>query len=253
MIKELVLSACMLTVGVSAAEGEPFAEPSSALIETPELVLEKIDEAEEFSEEKEISSIEMETSVEAEDLAELSAAEMDEMIEENRITAAPEPDSALDHLADLTQEEPQTYTEAPEAQPTPYDTLLITPSEKQKIGQLLSTMANNSVFKLLFEKKRLERLGHDVNNVHPIRFIGTVFSDPRLVYCMRRIKSSGFKWDGFIDGFSQRFRKEIREGNIDVYLPSFAEALNVSLQDVQAYVNYKDFEGLVIYLMEKKR
>ena len=32
---------------------------------------------------------------------------------------------------------------------------------------------------------------------------------------MKRIRRSGFKWDGFVDGFSQRFAQEIRDNNIN--------------------------------------
>jgi len=161
---------------------------------------------------------------------------------------------ALDHLSQLTQEEPATLEKTPEeAKPSPYETLHISTEDRQKIGAILVTMAENNVFKLLFEKKRLERLGYEVNHVHPIRFLGTVFSDPRLVHCLRKIRTSGFKWDGFIDGFSQRFKQEVKAGNIDKYIPSFAASLGVNPEDVQAYVNYRDYEGLVLFLLEKKR
>jgi len=134
-----------------------------------------------------------------------------------------------------------------------YESLFISIEDKQNINSLLMTMADNGVFKLLFEKKRLERIGHKISHVHPMRFLGTVFSDPRLVRCMYSIRRSGFKWDGFIDGFSERFKKEIKANNINKYIPGFAEMLDLKQADIQAYVNYKDFEGLVLYLMEKTR
>jgi len=146
-----------------------------------------------------------------------------------------------------------TLADSPPSSKDLYETLPITVEEKQKIGRILSTMAENNVFKLLFEKKYLERLGREVNHVHPVRFIGTVFSDPRLVHCMFQIRRSGFKWDGFIDGFRERFMEEVRANNVDKYLPGLAKALNVSAEDLQAYAHYKDVEGLVLYLMEKSR
>ena len=146
-----------------------------------------------------------------------------------------------------------TMTDAAPTAKDPYETLPISVEEKQKIGRILMTMAENNVFKLLFEKKYLERLGREVNHVHPLRFIGTVFSDPRLVHCMFQIRKSGFKWDGFIDGFRDRLVEEIRANNVNTYLPGLAKALNVSSEDLLAYVRYKDAEGLVLYLMEKSR
>lgn len=125
--------------------------------------------------------------------------------------------------------------------------------DRQNIGRLLTIMAENSVFKLLFEKKRLERIGHDINHVHPIRFIATLFSDFRLVTCLQRIKQSTFKWDGFVDGFSERLRQEVRAKNVNRFVPGMAKILNVNAADVQAYINYDDFEGLMNYLIEKKK
>lgn len=133
-----------------------------------------------------------------------------------------------------------------------YDRLTITAEEKQKISKILTTMADNSVFQLLFERKYLERLGQEVHHVHPIRFLGTIFQDPRLVNCMFTIRMSGFKWGGFIDGISERLKGEIRAGNVDLYIPGFAESLGIKAADIQAYINARDIEGLVLFLMEKK-
>ena len=134
-----------------------------------------------------------------------------------------------------------------------YEKLPITSEDKQKIANILMTMADNNVFKLLFEKKRLERLGHEVNHVHPVRFLGTVFTDPRLIYCMHKIRGSGFKWGGFIDGFSERFKQEINANNVEAYLPGLAEHLHVSVDDLRGYINHQDVEGLILFLMEKSR
>lgn len=157
----------------------------------------------------------------------------------------------LSHLA----KRPAVTVAEPKAAETQnaYEKLPISPVEKQKIGNILITMAENNVFQLLFEKKRLEKLGRDINHVHPIRFLGAVFSDPNLVNCMYEIRRSGFKWDGFIDGFSQRFKEELRNKNIEAYIPGFAASLGLEEKKVMSYVKSVDFEGLVLHLMENKK
>lgn len=134
-----------------------------------------------------------------------------------------------------------------------YDRIPVTGEEKNKIGTILITMSENSVFQLLFERKFLERLGQEVHHVHPIRFLGTIFSDPRLVNCMYVIRMSGFKWGGFMDGISERLRGEIRAGNVNIYIPGFAEQLNIRAEDIQPYINQRDIEGLVLFLMDRKK
>ena len=133
---------------------------------------------------------------------------------------------------------------------SPYDTLLITAEEKVIIGRLLMTLAEDNVFKLLMERKRLERWGEQIGHVHPVRFLGTVFTDPRLTYCMREIKRSSFKWDGFVDGFAERMQEEAEKNNLVKYVQGFAAAVNRDPEGLYPYFEKADFEGLVKYLLK---
>lgn len=169
--------------------------------------------------------------------------EMEEVQEELKPT--------YEDLSGLVTTPPITMAEEDLAE-SQFDKLTISIDEKVKVGKILMTMAENSVIKLLFERKRLESWGHDIRHVHPLRFLGTVFTNPRLVHCMRRIRTSSFKWDGFIDGFSERFKDEIDSNNVLPYLPGFAETVGVEVAPLEKYVEKNDFEGLVLYLMKAK-
>jgi len=161
----------------------------------------------------------------------------------------------VEDLSALAQRPAVTLSQPP-VEPkdlNPYETLPISLDEKQKIAQLLTIMAENNVFMLLFERKNLERLGQDINHVHPMRFIGTVFSSPRLKYCMHQIRRSGFKWDGFMDGFSERFTEELKANNINAYVPGLALALEVNEEEMQKFIDRNDFVGLINYLMVNAR
>ena len=60
-------------------------------------------------------------------------------------------------LTSLKSEDEKEYLPTQEKEAaTPYDSLKITPEDKVIIGRLLMTMAENNVFKLLMERKRLE-------------------------------------------------------------------------------------------------
>ena len=141
-------------------------------------------------------------------------------------------------------------TQLVDGQIDPYEALPITGEEKRKIAEILTIMADNNVFQLLFQRKHLERLGREIHHVHPMRFMGTVFSDQRLVHCMRCIRRSSFKWEGFMDGFVDRIKQEAREGNVNPYVPGLANALHLNAQAIQAYVDRRDFEGLIVFLVE---
>lgn len=121
--------------------------------------------------------------------------------------------------------------------------------EKKNIYKIVSTMGEKNVVQLLFEKKTLERKGKEINHVHPMRFIGYAFSDPYLKKCMARIKTSGFKWGGFIDGFGGRMKEEYNRNNLLPYVPSFCEYLNANPEKVTRFIQNRDWDGLVKYLI----
>lgn len=131
-----------------------------------------------------------------------------------------------------------------------YAQLPINEEEKKLIYKLLHTMAKDNVFQLLMEKKKLEKIGKKINSVHPLRFLGTVFTNQHLKECMHEIKKSGFKWDNFIDGISDRMKEESGRNNLVPYLKGFCTTLQVSYDDVMSYIKGGDFEGLVKYLMK---
>lgn len=131
----------------------------------------------------------------------------------------------------------------------PYESLPITAEEKHLISKLLTTMAENNIFMLLLEKKRLEKIGGRIHHVHPLRFLGTVFTDSSLTSCMREIRKSKFKWEGFMDGFTERMRDEARRDQLAPYIPGFAKAVDRNPEQIMSYIQGSDFENLVKFLL----
>ena len=127
--------------------------------------------------------------------------------------------------------------------------LPISDREKGLIDAIILTMAEKNVFQLAFEKKGLEKKGKRVNGVHPLRFIGYIFSTPGLKSAMRTIRKSSFKWDGFLGGFSKRMRLEYENNNLFRYVPGFCELVHADPAEVSHYIHKKDWEGLIISLL----
>ncbi|NGX39135.1 MAG: hypothetical protein KR126chlam1_00456 [Chlamydiae bacterium] len=160
-------------------------------------------------------------------------------------------------IGQLQADDPSSLTGESMGQVNPryvaFDSLLVTERDRITIRRLLTTMAENNVFSLLFEKKRLERWGDEIYHVHPIRFLSVVFSDQHLIYCMQEIYKSMFKWNGFINGLSDKLNLELKAGNVQQYIPGFAALLGLSEEKLHAYVSHRDFEGLVVYLLKSSR
>lgn len=131
----------------------------------------------------------------------------------------------------------------------PYDSLPLTSTEKKLIYKIVTNIAKKNLMQLAFEKKSMERKGKRVNHVHPLKFLGTIFSDPQLAGYMRTIKKSSFKWNNFIEGLSGRLKEEYKRNNIKNCVPGFCRAVGADSDKVMPYINKQDWEGLVKYLL----
>jgi len=130
-----------------------------------------------------------------------------------------------------------------------FQTLPISHSERETISFIITNMAEKNIFELAFDKKKMEEKGKRINHVHPLRFIGHIFSRHDLKKNMKRIKKSSFKWDAFMDGVARRMKEENSKNNLLMYVSGFAKSLGVNPDKVTYYIQKKDWEGLVRYLM----
>lgn len=131
----------------------------------------------------------------------------------------------------------------------PFLELPIDDNEKKIISSIIITMAEKNVIKLGLMRRTLEKKGKRIHHVHPLRFLGYIFSTPHLKTSMNKIKRSGFKWDGFIDGLSKKMRDEAGDNNLVRYVPGFSRFLNIESEQVMKYIHRQDWEGLVRFLL----
>lgn len=131
----------------------------------------------------------------------------------------------------------------------PFYQLPLNEKEKRHIWTIITTMSEKNIFQLAFEKGSMEKRGNKINHVHPMRFLGYIFSEPELKSCVKNIKKSSFKWDAFVDGFARRMREEYSNNNVMQYVPGFAQQVGSNPDKVKQYIQNKDWEGLVKSLL----
>ena len=127
--------------------------------------------------------------------------------------------------------------------------LPISDNQKKIIEYIVTTMAKKNVLQLGLMRKSMERKGDKIYSVHPLKFLQHVFSNQDLKNAMHKIRKSGFKWDGFINGYSKKMKEEARKNHLVPYVPAFAKSLNVREEHVMRYITNRDYEGLVKFLM----
>jgi hypothetical protein len=141
-----------------------------------------------------------------------------------------------------------------------YKSLICTDEDKALIFELITTLAENSKFTLLMKQSHLKQIGIQINHVHPFRFLGTIFSHPRLKACMRDIFDDYFKRGGFMDGLGPSLSREASKGKLSQYIEDFAQEVSVfggALRQIYSNKEWsgsdwetKDWEKLVRFLIE---
>lgn len=91
-------------------------------------------------------------------------------------------------------------------------------SDKENITYLLTTLAdaNQNPLKLLFKRDSLTKLGDQIEHIHPMTFLGFVFSNDELVVAMRKIRGSSFLWDDFGYRILDSLNREMAQGNLTI-------------------------------------
>lgn len=131
-----------------------------------------------------------------------------------------------------------------------YQTLPLGEEEQRVITYILLTLSDKNPLALAFERKSLEKNGRRIEHVHPLRFLGYVCADSRLLNALRDVRRSSFKWQGFAGGISRRLGQEADRDNLIRHLPGFAATLRLNYQKLVPFVEKRDWEGLVQCLID---
>ena len=140
----------------------------------------------------------------------------------------------------------------PPAKPveTSYQELICTEQDRAHIYEIISTMAEKGKLGLLFQQNHLRELGAQINHVHPLKFLASIFKDPHLKSCMYYIWDDYFKRNGFLDGLGPSLTRETEKGKLDFYLKDFAVDIGVAPEILKIYVDIRDWENLVLFLIQ---
>ncbi len=133
---------------------------------------------------------------------------------------------------------------------TSYASLECTEKDQANIHHIISTMAENGKLSLLFQQGSLREVGASINHVHPLKFLAVIFKSPYLKTCMGQIWNDYFKRNGFLDGLAPSLTREAETGRLHIYLRDFASDVGANVDHVKAYFDVRDWENLVLFLIQ---
>jgi hypothetical protein len=141
-------------------------------------------------------------------------------------------------------------TSVPSNENVPYSQLSCSDIDRQKITHLVTTIAENGKLVLLFKYQReLRQIGREIEHVHPLRFLGTILSDPTLKSSLKEISRDYFKWSNFIDGLANGLTLQAKQNRVNIYLNDFAKEIGVKPEVLQGFVNSQEWEKMALFLI----
>lgn len=136
---------------------------------------------------------------------------------------------------------------------TPYKDLVCTEQDKAIIYEIITTMARNSKLGLFMKSNHLRNLGAQINHVHALKFLATIFSNPELKACMPDIFDDHFKKGGLMDGLAPSLTRESEKGKLMMYLEDFSKEVGQhphNTPHIRNYFQSQEWENLVKFLMK---
>lgn len=131
-----------------------------------------------------------------------------------------------------------------------------TQEDEKKIEDLISTMGiHGKIDLLLNHEKRLRKIGEDLRYLHPLKFIGFIFSHKNskgeldLKKYMGAVFDDYFKRTNFVNDFAQTMDIYDLKNKLKIYINDFAKEINVPSDKISPFINEKDWEGLIKFLI----
>jgi hypothetical protein len=128
----------------------------------------------------------------------------------------------------------------------------VTSQEKKDITFILKTLANNSLIKITKEKSNLKKAGDRIDNIHPFKFLETIFTDEELKVCIRNLEGKSWVWSEFRDGITSSLGKEAAVDNLrPEYIDNFAKTVNIDVNVILPTIKSKSWSKLISDLIAK--
>lgn len=127
-----------------------------------------------------------------------------------------------------------------------------TENQRKDIAYIVRTLSETPYTKIMFYQSSLREAGNRVENVHPLNFLGVIFTDENLKAGVRNIRTKEWFWKQFIGGTKRSLAEEAGRDNLtDQQLNDFAKRVGVDPQLLYKPVHQKQWDEFVEVLIQK--
>lgn len=123
----------------------------------------------------------------------------------------------------------------------------LTQEDEKNISFIIKTLSGKSLVSLYFYQDQLEEIGEKTRPIHPLLYLGYVYSSPELQKAIPSI--SKFAWKRFVKDFSKSLERAKQGDAItEESIKAFAQETGRPVEALQPYIEASDWKGLFQYL-----
>ncbi|MFA6118729.1 MAG: hypothetical protein WCT85_06220 [Parachlamydiales bacterium] len=138
-----------------------------------------------------------------------------------------------------------------DAKVLPYAELPRTAEDERKITDIVTSLGTyGKVTLLMYHEKRLMKYGDEIRYLHPLKFIGYIFSHSDLKAFMGVAFDDYFKRTSFVKDFAITMDTYDLKNQLKMYLEDFSKEVNVPSDKISPFLKNKDWEGLLKFLIK---
>jgi hypothetical protein len=131
-------------------------------------------------------------------------------------------------------------------------TASVSKKEKQDISHIITSLANKALTTLWSEKSDLKKVGDRIDHLHPLRFLGIIFTNEELKAGIHGIRDRGWVWDEFSTGLYDNLAKESNANNLtDAQISDFAKRINIEVGMIQPSLQNRQWKQFINTLIDK--
>ena len=137
-----------------------------------------------------------------------------------------------------------------------FQSLPLSTEDKQNIRDMVKGIAvanwnicsRNFAF---YRKREIQGLGDTLKSVHPLRFLGYIFSQPSVTKNLETIREDATKWSRFIKGISEKLDDAASRGNLAAYSSGFATVIHRTSDTtaIQTMITERKWQDLITFLL----
>lgn len=120
----------------------------------------------------------------------------------------------------------------------------VSPTEKSTIAYIINLLGEGNYAKLLLKKGELERKGAEIDHLHPLRHLATIFTDEQLKVNFRNMKKHSKIFNNYASDMGKTFGQEAANNNLIPHVNDFAKTVQVDANTVASFMQqqrWKDF------------